>query len=50
MTDWVRVHAYAQDTYVQTFPITSFLVSGVSHYTELDSPIVKKCLIIDDDD
>lgn len=34
MTDWVRVHAYAQHTYVQTFPITSFLVSGVSHYTD----------------
>jgi hypothetical protein len=34
MTDWVRVHAYAQHTYVQTFPITSFLVSGISHYTD----------------
>ena len=34
MTDWVRVHAYAKHTYVEKFPITSFLVSGVSHYTD----------------
>ena len=30
MTDWTRVHAYASHTYVESFPITSFLLKGVS--------------------
>lgn len=34
MTDWTRVHAYAQHTYVHSFPITSFLLAGVSNYTD----------------
>ena len=34
MTDWVRVHAYAQHTYVEKFPITSFLVAGVKSYQD----------------
>jgi hypothetical protein len=34
MADWTRIHAYAQHTYVQSFPTTSILLAGVSNYTE----------------
>jgi hypothetical protein len=34
MTDWRRVIGFEQYTYVQSFPVTSFLVSGVSHYED----------------
>jgi hypothetical protein len=32
MTDWKRVYAFEKYSYVQSFPITSFLLSGVSFY------------------
>ena len=35
MTDWVRVHAYYYNTYVQDFPVTSFLLAGVSNYKDI---------------
>ena len=35
MTDWVRVHGFHYNTYVQDFPVTSFLLAGVSHYKEI---------------
>ncbi len=34
MTDWCRVHAFEKYTYVQKFPVSSFLLSGVSFYKE----------------
>ena len=34
MTDWVRVFAYEKHTYVQDFPVTSFLLAGVSSYKD----------------
>ena len=34
MTDWTRVHAFHYNTYIQDFPVTSFLLAGVSHYQE----------------
>lgn len=35
MTDWTKVHAFAKHSYIQSFPVTSFLVSGVSFYKEI---------------
>ena len=32
MTDWGRVIGFEKNTYVESFPVTSFLLSGVSHY------------------
>ena len=32
MTDWVRVHGFHYNTCVQDFPVTSFLLAGVSNY------------------
>jgi len=32
MTDWGRVIGYEKHTYVEQFPVTSFLLSGVSYY------------------
>jgi hypothetical protein len=32
MSDWTRVHAFQKHSYVEKFPINSFLVSGVSYY------------------
>jgi len=34
MTDWVRVHAFEKHTYIESFPTTSFLVAGVSFYSD----------------
>lgn len=34
MTDWVRVHGFHYNTYVQDFPVTSFLLAGVSNYKD----------------
>jgi hypothetical protein len=34
MTDWRRVFGFEKHTYVQSFPITSFLLSGVSFYKD----------------
>jgi hypothetical protein len=34
MTDWKRVYAFEKYSYVQSFPITSFLLSGVSFYKD----------------
>ena len=34
MTDWTRVYAYEKHTYVESFPVTSFLLAGVSNYRE----------------
>ena len=34
MTDWTRVHAFAKHSYVESFPVTSFLLSGVSFYKD----------------
>ena len=34
MTDWVRVHGFHYNTYVQDFPVTSFLLAGVSNYQD----------------
>ena len=34
MTDWRRVIGFEKHTYVQAFPITSFLLVGVSHYKD----------------
>jgi len=34
MTDWSRVIAFEKHTYVESFPVTSFLLSGVSHYQD----------------
>ena len=34
MTDWTRVYAYEKHTYVESFPVTSFLLAGVSNYKE----------------
>jgi hypothetical protein len=34
MTDWTRVFGYEKYTYVQSFPITSFLLAGVSFYRD----------------
>jgi hypothetical protein len=34
MTDWTRVHAFHYNTYIQDFPVTSFLLAGVSFYKE----------------
>ena len=34
MTDWVRVHGFHYNTYVQHFPVTSFLLAGVSNYKD----------------
>ena len=35
MADWTRIKGYAQHTYVQKFPVLSFLLSGVSHYKDI---------------
>jgi hypothetical protein len=35
MSDWRRVIGFEQHTYVQSFPITSFLLSGVSYYKDI---------------
>ena len=34
MTDWRRVIGFEKHTYIQEFPITSFLLVGVSHYKD----------------
>ena len=34
MTDWRRVFGFEKHTYVQSFPVTSFLLSGVSFYKD----------------
>jgi hypothetical protein len=34
MTDWKRVFGFEKYTYVQSFPVTSFLLSGVSFYKD----------------
>ena len=34
MTDWNKVHNIHYHSYVQSFPVTSFLLAGVSHYTD----------------
>ncbi len=34
MSDWTRVFGFKKYTYVQSFPITSFLLSGVSFYKD----------------
>lgn len=43
MVDWQRVHVFAKNTYVEKFPITSFLLAGVSNYKE-----TIKCISIGD--
>ena len=35
MTDWKRVYGFQKYTYVQSFPVTSFLLSGVSFYKDI---------------
>lgn len=35
MTDWKRVFGFEKYTYIQQFPVTSFLLSGVSHYKDI---------------
>ena len=34
MTDWRRVIGFEKHTYIQAFPITSFLLVGVSNYKD----------------
>ena len=34
MTDWIKVIGFEKHTYVQSFPVTSFLLSGVSFYKD----------------
>ena len=34
MTDWRRVIGFEKHTYVQAFPITSFLLAGVKSYQD----------------
>jgi len=34
MTDWKRVYGFERHTYIQSFPVTSFLLSGVSFYKD----------------
>ncbi len=34
MTDWRKVIGFEKNTYVQSFPVTSFLLSGVSFYKD----------------
>jgi hypothetical protein len=34
MTDWTRVFAFQKHTYIEKFPITSFLLAGVSNYQD----------------
>ena len=34
MTDWRKVFGYEKHTYVQSFPVTSFLLAGVSFYKD----------------
>jgi hypothetical protein len=34
MTDWTRVIGFEKHTYVEKFPITSFLLAGVSNYQD----------------
>ena len=34
MTDWKRVFGFEKYTYVQSFPVSSFLLSGVSFYKD----------------
>ena len=41
MTDWKRVIAFEKHTYVQSFPITSFLLAGVSYYKDTIKEIQK---------
>ena len=41
MTDWRRVIAFEKHTYVQSFPITSFLLAGVSYYKDTIKGIQK---------
>jgi len=35
MADWRRIIGFEQHTYIQTFPMLSFLLSGVSYYTNI---------------
>lgn len=35
MADWRRIIGFEQHTYVQKFPVTSFLLSGVTHYKDI---------------
>ena len=35
MVDWRRIIGFEQHTYVQTSPMLSFLLSGVSYYTDI---------------
>ena len=39
MTDWVRVHGFHYNTYLQDFPVTSFLLAGVSNYKDTTETI-----------
>jgi len=32
MTDWIRVHGFHYNTFIQDFPVSSFLLAGVSNY------------------
>jgi hypothetical protein len=34
MTDWKKVISFEKHTYVKSFPVTSFLLSGVSFYKD----------------
>lgn len=34
MTDWQRVISFEKHTYVESYPVTSFLLSGVSFYKD----------------
>jgi hypothetical protein len=34
MADWRNIIGFEQNTYVQSFPVTSFLLSGVSFYKD----------------
>ena len=35
MADWRRIIGFEKHTYIQKFPVTSFLLSGVSHYKDI---------------
>jgi len=35
MADWKRIIGFEQHTYVQNFPVLSFLLSGVSYYKDI---------------
>jgi len=34
MTDWRKVFGFEKHTYIQSFPVTSFLLTGVSFYKD----------------